>query len=71
MGVSCGHMWLKQYAWTQIEQDGLIWTFQKIFQYFLREPKCPLAAESKRDDSVRCYYACPGFLWMASVVIFG
>ena len=46
-------------------------TFHQIFLYFLRDPKCQLAAESKSDDSVRCNYACPRFLWVAPMVLFG
>ena len=38
---------------------------------FLRDPKYPLTAESKSDDCVRCNYACPRFLCVASVVICG
>ena len=42
-----------------------------MFYYFLKDPKYPLAAESKSDNCVRCICACPRILWVAPVVICG
>ena len=47
MGGSFGHMWLKLYAWTQIKQPVSTKTSYYIFYYFWKDPKFPLAAESK------------------------
>ena len=37
----------------------------------MKDPKCPLAAESKSDNCVGCIYDCLRFLRVAPVVIFG
>ena len=71
VGGSCGHMWLKLYAGTEIKQPVSTKTFHWVFYFFWREPKYQHAAESENDNCVRCIFAFPRILQVAPVVIHG